>query len=268
MKVLVLCPQWGFTDLPFGEFLDRVEASGYDGVDIWMPDSRAEQDAFIAEIKSRGLVHVAHQWKAAGDTFEEFKSSFESQLQLLADTEPLLINSHTGKDFFSFEENCELLEIALDVAEARNIKICHETHRGRFAFAPGVTRPYLERYPELMLTADFSHWTNVSESFLEGFGPQLELAISRAHHVHARVGHTQSAQVPDPRVPEWQHAVEHFVGWWKRTVAAREADGAEVLSFTCEFGPAPYMVNDPGTGEPLVDQWELNEWVKGQLIQL
>jgi hypothetical protein len=90
----------------------------------------------------------------------------------------------------------------------------HETHRGKFSFCASITRKFLEALADFAITTDFSHWCNVSESFLQDQQKTVELAIRRAKHIHARVGHTQSAQVEDPRAPEWQEALQHHLEWW------------------------------------------------------
>ena len=40
------------------------------------------------------------------------------------------------------------------------------------------------------------------------------IAISKTVHIHARVGHSQSAQVSDPRAGEWQTEVNVHLKWW------------------------------------------------------
>jgi hypothetical protein len=38
---------------------------------------------------------------------------------------------------------------------------------GGLAFMPALIQQYFDRYPDLRITADFSHWCNVSETFLQ-----------------------------------------------------------------------------------------------------
>ena len=38
----------------------------------------------------------------------------------------------------------------------------------------------------------------------------------------------------------------------------RRAAGAELLTFTPEFGPAPYLQTLPYTQQPVADAWEQN----------
>lgn len=105
----------------------------------------------------------------------------------MASLNPLFINSHTGKDYLSFEKNSLRLEDALQLEKGLKINITHETHRGRFNYAAFSTQPYLKKYPSLKLNADFSHWTNVSETYLEEQQDALLMASQQSHYIHARV---------------------------------------------------------------------------------
>ncbi len=62
----------------------------------------------------------------------------------------------------------------------------------------------------MKINADFSHWVCVTESYLENFQDELNEAIYRAEHIHARVGFTQGPQIPDPGLPAWQEPVQFF----------------------------------------------------------
>jgi len=43
---------------------------------------------------------------------EAFKASFRHYLEMSAEGDPILINSHSGRDYFSMEENLALIDIA------------------------------------------------------------------------------------------------------------------------------------------------------------
>jgi hypothetical protein len=124
---------------------------------------------------------------------------------------------------------------------------------------------YMEARPDLLLTADFSHWVCVTESMLENFTGPLGVAIGRARHVHARVGYEEGPQVPDPRAPEWEETTGRHLQWWDRIVEGRRGYGAAMLTFTTEFGPPPYMPREPFTQRPVADQFEINCYMKDLL---
>jgi hypothetical protein len=85
----------------------------------------------------------------------------------------------------------------------------------------------------------------------------MQLAIERAAHIHSRVGYPEGPQVPDPRIGEWQEALAKHLHWWDQ-VAARHRAANTTLTVTTEFGPFPYMVHHPATGQPIADQWQVN----------
>jgi hypothetical protein len=146
------------------------------------------------------------------------------------------------------------------------VPILHETHRGRFSFHTATLLPYLEKFPELELVGDLSHFCTVSESLLADQQQILELIIPHIRHLHARVGHEQGPQVNNPFAPEWQEHMDVFLSWWKQIIQHRKAEGNDQFSITPEFGPAPYMPAMPFTQEPLSNQWELNCSIKDYLM--
>lgn len=258
MKLLFFCPMWGMGHLPLEEMLVKIKTAGYDGIEFSFPvDAQQEKKTFLALTKELELLTIAQQCYAEGNDFTSYRNSFEANLHWLASFKPLLMNSHTGRDFYPFEQNESLIRIAAGITQETGIEILHETHRGRFSFWPAQCMQYLNNCSGLKLTADFSHFCAVSESLLEDQAGKLDAIISSSFHVHARVGHPQGPQVTDPRLPVWQPALAAHLAWWDQIVALRKRD-SEILTITPEFGPAPYMAAFPDTGEPLANQWELN----------
>ena len=60
---------------------------------------------------------------------------------------------------------------------------------------------------------------------LEDQRANLDLAITRADYVHARVGYAEGPQIPDPRAPEWQNAVEIHLRLWQQIIDQQKASG-------------------------------------------
>jgi sugar phosphate isomerase/epimerase len=267
MKIKILCPLWGHEHLEIEDFTAHIKKAGYDGIDTWIPEDPSAKKRLFDSLEKNELLLVSHQHQARGVAFPAFKDSFRQYLRLSAEGGPLLINSHTGKDYFSFAQNLELIDIAAEFAAASGIAVVHETHRGRIGYSPAGMGEYFDARPDLVITADLSHWVCVSESFLENFSGVLEEAIARTRHIHARVGFEEGPQIPDPRAPEWKGAVDHFTGWWDRMVESRRKAGAALLTFTTEFGPPPYMPTRPFTNEPVADQFAVNNHMKDLLRQ-
>jgi hypothetical protein len=177
---------------------------------------------------------------------------------------PLYINCHSGRDFFTYEESKTFIDHTIQLAKTTGVSIYHETHRSRILFAAPVAKQYLQKIPELRITFDVSHWCNVSESLLQDQQETLALAIERADHIHARIGHPEGPQVNDPRAPEWEAALKAHLAWWDEIVS-RKKKAAEQLTILTEFGPADYMPTMPYTRQPLADQWGINVYMMNLL---
>lgn len=262
MQLMILCPQWGSEDLDLEDFLIGVKEAGYDGIDTWVPESRMERRRLRSLLEQYGLVMVSHQHQAQGKNITEFCKSFDYFLSLSQETNPLLINSHSGGDYFSFEDQLRVIDTALEFEARNGIEVVHETHRGRMLFCPQVAEPLFLARKDLRITADFSHWVCVTESYLEHFTAILEEASNRTRHVHARVGFPEGPQIPDPRHPAWQTAMQHFLRWWTTIIKAHKKQGAHQLTITTEFGPPPYMWTQLHNNEPVVSQWDVNLYMK------
>jgi sugar phosphate isomerase/epimerase len=243
------------------KFLSDVINAGYDGIEIDIPaDKKFEQGILSGIEKLRAdsqFIFIAQQWlPPANESFEGYRKRFSDRLEQLISFRPDFINSHTGKDFFSFEQNCELIDLAMNLTAKSGIRILHETHRGRFSFHLSTILKYLEKFPQLELVADFSHWCAVSESLLEDQEETLKLVIPHCSHIHARIGYEHSPQVNDFRAPEWNSHVERFISWWEPILNYHKSKNHFTIS--PEFGPVSYMPTEPYSQKPLADQWEEN----------
>jgi sugar phosphate isomerase/epimerase len=262
MQVLILAPQWGYEEIAFENFLIKIKGEGFDGVDTWIPQEVSERKNFIKLLEAYEMPIVCHQHQATGSDIKSFCKSFEYQLNLAMECSPILINSHSGRDFFSLDDQLRVIDTARDFADRNNIRVAHETHRGRIGFSPYNFNDLLNHRPQMCVTADLSHWVCVTESYLEHSQDILHKAMAQAEHIHARVGHTQGPQVPDPRVPQWQQTTGLFLNWWLQILSKKASEGRQVFTITPEFGPPPYMTIDLATNSPLADQTELNIFIK------
>ena len=110
MKLLILCPQWGMEHLPIEDFLIRVKEGGYDGIDTWVPEDPTERKRFIRLLNEYQLKIVSHQHQAKGGNIDSFCSSLEYYLNLSLECDPLLINSHSGRDYFSLADQLRVID--------------------------------------------------------------------------------------------------------------------------------------------------------------
>lgn len=265
MKLQFFCPRWGSESLSWDVFCGKVKQAGFDGVEAGVPFEESEMQAMQTALHKHQLQFTGQYWQSFEKDFIAHKEAYLFHLHHLAKLNPVKIDAQTGKDYFSFEQNKELFDVAAAFTKETGIVVAHETHRNKALFAAHVTKQFLEKIPSLSITADFSHWCNVAESFLEDQQEAIALAIQHTVHIHARVGHTQGAQVIDPALPEWSEALLTHLQWWKSIAALHQKTGKEYLTITPEFGPSPYMMHHPLTKEPLADQWAVNVWMMNYL---
>lgn len=268
MKLLILCPQWGSTHLPLEDFFIKVKESGFDGIDTWMPEGKIERKRFISLLDEYQLSIVSHQHQAKGNSINEFCKSLEYYLSISMECNPLLINSHSGRDYFSMDEQLKVIDTVEEFSVKNNMVIAHETHRGRIGYSPYNAMDLFKQRPEMKITADFSHWVCVTESWLENSSAILEEAIKRTRHVHARVGYTQGLQIPDPRLSAWSEPVTFFMEIWKKIFDYQKSLNAKFMTITTEFGPPPYMWTNVEDNSPITSQWEVNCYMKDLLREM
>ncbi|WP_411273103.1 sugar phosphate isomerase/epimerase [Daejeonella sp.] len=262
MNIKILSPLWGHENLEYGVFLDKVKNAGYDGFDTWIPEDKKEKKLLFDYLQKHEMYIVAHQHQANGKNFTEFKKSFLGYLNICAEADPILINSHTGRDYFTLDQNLQLIDIAQEFSDKSGVVVVHETHRGRVGYSPQMIEEIFKLRESFSITADFSHWVCVTESMLENFTSTLTEAIKRSRHIHLRIGFEQGPQVADPRAPEWKYALDNFLVWWDRIVEQNYVSKTEILPVTTEFGPKPYMPAIPFTKVPVADQFTINCYMK------
>jgi sugar phosphate isomerase/epimerase len=265
MKVIIFNTNWGFEGSVF-DFCKKTKEAGYDGIEIWLPEKKALKEFYEAVQKYE--LQFGFLIGGSSSSVTDHTIEFEKALVAACDSivqKPLYINCHSGKDFFLFSENEKMIALGIEQEIKSGIEILHETHRGRMCYTAPITKLFLEKYKEMQVTLDISHWTNVHESMLDDQKETIDYVLSKTGHIHARIGHEESPQVNDPRAPEWKSHVEKHFTWWDKVVTHREASGKKYVSFLTEFGPATYMPTLPYTCQPVANQWDINVFMKNQI---
>lgn len=267
MNIKYYCPIWGMKHLPLEYALEKIKSSGYDGAEIGLdPDI---QDIYQVKqlFKNYDLELLAQLSSAKGSTPGKLYTDYISKLDKILEIAPVKVNCHTGRDFYTVEENKKFIREAEILSQKHDIAVIHETHRGRFSFCTALIGKYIDAFPDLKLTADFSHWCVVSESLLEDQQEILNKVIPHCSHIHARVGYAQGPQVPHPNAGEYREELQQHLQWWKKIVQHHQHIDEKEFTITCEFGPLPYMHTLPFTNQPVASQYEVNLFMKNYLTQ-
>jgi sugar phosphate isomerase/epimerase len=255
-SLLIFATNWGYSGT-WEEFCRKISELGYDGAELWYPSDQKDRDEVFAAFKKYKLKmgFLVGGWERDPKKhYQQFKDSLEGA----ASQKPVYINCHSGKDYFSYQDNKPFIDLGVAVAKSSGVPVYHETHRSRILYAAPVAREYMQKHPELRVTFDVSHWCNVHESSLEDQPETLAMTLDRVDHIHARIGHSEGPQVNDPRAPEWNHFVKAHFDWWDKVVERKKREG-KLMTFLTEFGPVDYMPAMPYTRQPLANQWDINK---------
>lgn len=257
-ELLIMATNWGYSG-SWAEFAKKVKQLGYDGMEVWCPSDLQERETLAKALKENSLQVGFLVGGSDSDPKKHFQQ-FKESLGHASEWKPLYINCHSGRDYFSYEDNRRFIDLTKEVSSQSQVPIYHETHRSRILYSAPVARQFMENLPDLRLTFDVSHWCNVHETLLEDQNETLSVAIQRTDHIHARIGHAEGPQVNDPRAPEWKKAMEAHFAWWDKIVEIKKREGKRMTILT-EFGPLDYMPSLPYTRQPLSNQWEINTFM-------
>ena len=180
---------------------------------------------------------------------DDFKSKLEDSLTW----DPVLINSHSGTDYWDKQKNLEFFEKSQEISKNilnDKVEVCHETHRQRILFNPFSSYQVLKSVPNLSITLDLSHWIVTSERLLneesDYYWNNLESnLIMNTGMIHARIGTINNIQVVDPEY--FKEYEKYYFGIWKKII---ENSKKNVIYIDYEYGPEPYLFNNPETGRP------------------
>lgn len=262
-EVFFFQTNWGFNE-QIETFVKKAKTSGYDGVEIWAPKDSIKQIEISNILNNYNMKVIFLCGSNPSLTFKKSLDEYEKYLKNTLELRPIAVNSHTGSDFYNFNQNMAFLELAEKLSNEYKIPVYHETHRGRFSYSIPETIRYLEKKETLNLTLDISHWIVVHESLLDNREEFLKKIIQRSNHIHARVGFEEGPQINDPSAPEWEKVIERHLDIWE-AVIQKTWNENKSATITTEFGPPGYMPTLPFTQKPVSDQWKANVFIMSTL---
>ena len=149
---------------------------GYTGLEASVGDvnrlSDGRPETLIAALRANGLQLIAIAYTRWDDYAQWDDCSISQQLQHYEQQLTAIrqwgdtvvhVNAHAGDDTWTMQQHLAFFEQALQLHErvlaGSGISVSYETHRGRSLSTPAVGLQLMERFPNLRLTADLSHWS-------------------------------------------------------------------------------------------------------------
>ncbi len=245
-------PPWSTGPEEPAAFLDAAVASGYDGVQVFLPDHAAAA--------------VAAGLQASGIGPARTLADVEALLGLWAGSAAASLTLHLGTGFETPDEGRRLVDAALRAADAHEVAILIETHRATLTQDPARTLGLVQEFPELRFTADLSHWyTGVElvygdlDAKLAALGPVFD----RCRMIHGRISDPGCIQVAVVDDDPSDH-VAHFRRMWRAVVEGCEA---EHLPFVVELLPAAaHYARTVDRGDDGGPQEETDRWQQADVL--
>jgi sugar phosphate isomerase/epimerase len=266
MDLQIFKTLWGHTG-GLDRAISQCRESEFDGLEGQAPATDTTRTELAMKLAANGLSYIA-EICTAGSYVPNRRASVAEHLESLRrraedaiECNPLFLTIIAGCDAWPVAQSVDFFGQAVAEMDQLGIIASFETHRSRSFFNPWATREILRQLPGLKLTCDFSHWCVVCERLIDAEPDIIALCAERAHHVHARVGYDQGAQVPHPAAPEFREALETHESWWTQIWRSQFERGALFSTMTPEFGPDGYLHCLPFTGAPVADLNQINGWM-------
>ena len=230
--------------------LQMIKDAGFDGAGVRFFDYQyaKEVTTFLREHK------MTWQAQCYPKTVDDLKPIIEHVQELGADH----INLQADIRPYTVDECVPYIEGWLRLAEDAKIAVHVETHRDRMTTDLFFMLHLLDRFPQLRLTGDLSHYL-VGREFAYPVTEENHALIRRVMDncwgYHGRVASREQVQV-QISFPHLKHWVDLFMGWWEYGFDnwRKRAPADGVLTFLCELGPPEYAITGVD-GYELSDRW-------------
>jgi hypothetical protein len=231
--------------------LDMIRVAGFDGAGVRFFD-RAYAREVTQKLRGWGLTWQAQCYPR---TVDDLKPVLEHVAEFGADH----VNLQADVRPHTVAECVPLIEGWRRLAQEAGVALHFETHRDRMTTDLHFTLRLLDRFPDLRLTGDLSHYV-VGREFAWPVSDEnhrlMRRIIDNCWGFHGRVASREQIQVQIsfPHQRDW---LDLFVGWWEYGFRGwrRRAPKDAVLTFVCELGPKEYAMTGRD-GYELSDRWE------------
>jgi hypothetical protein len=239
-------PEW-----PLQTQLAMIRDAGFDGAGVRFIDP-----VFAEEVTGFLRQHdMIWQAQCYPTDVDDLKPVLELVARLGADHVNLQPNVRPQR----IAECIPLLEGWRRLADQAGIAVHVETHRDRMTTDLFFTLQLLDRFPDLRLTADVSHYL-VGREFAwpvdEVNHAMIHRILDNSWGIHGRIASREQVQI-SLGFPQHQSWVGLFMDWWEYAIRSwrKRAGPDAVLTFLCELGPPPYAITGPD-GAELSDRWQ------------
>ena len=224
--------------------------AGYDGASLSVTDAAAaSRAAALLTPGGKAIEGICYP-----KTVDELKPALDIATRIGARHLNLQPNVRPRR----IEDCAPYVEGWLKLAEQVDFPVFFETHRDRMTTDLFFTLDLLDRYPELPLLGDLSHYP---------VGREFAMPIDEENHAfmrrvmdncwafHGRVASREHVQIEISH-PHHRIWVDVFLDWWRYGFASwrRRSGRNEGLAFTCELGPKPYAITG-ADGNHTTDRW-------------
>lgn len=231
--------------------LDMIHGAGFDGAGVRFFD-RTYAGEVARKLREWGL-----SWQA--QCYPRTVADLAPILEHVAEFGADHVNLQADVRPHTVAECVPLIEGWLQLGRDAGIPVHLETHRDRMTTDLFFTLRLLDRFPDLRLTGDLSHYV-VGREFAWPISDEnhrlMRRIIDNCWGFHGRVASREQIQVQlsFPHQRDW---LDLFLGWWEYGFRSwrRRAPADAVLTFLCELGPREYAMTG-ADGYELSDRWE------------
>ena len=110
-ELVILATNWGFPGT-LDEYCAKAKQEGYQGIELWWPMQKKEQDELFTALKKHQL-EVGFLCAGSDGHYQKHFEQFTAMIDAAATQtiqRPLYINCHSGRDHFSFDQNKTFIE--------------------------------------------------------------------------------------------------------------------------------------------------------------
>lgn len=243
------------------EKLEMIRAAGFDGCGVRFADFDYARTV-TGFLREHGMSWQAQCYPR---TVDDLVPILDYVAALGADH----VNLQPDVRPYRIEDCIPYIEGWRRLADEAGVALHVETHRDRMTTDLFFTLHLLDRFPDLRLTADLSHYL-VGREFAwpvdETNHRLMRRILDASWGFHGRVASREQVQV-QLDFPQHQGWVELFLGWWEYGMRSwrRRAGPDATLTFLCELGPSPYAITG-ADGYELSDRWQealkMKDWLR------